>query len=136
MDSLGNVDTIKEEVEEDTFDHDNEVENPYWNIIINDFERINVNVNTSQIEQWSILSNVINYVQYNRNPSDHNKLDAKALELKNHRKIYDRLKEEATQVIELDFVDTPGKLKGEYLDTYDGVNKKYYVPQSLVRIQI
>ena len=38
------------------------------------------------MEQWSILSKVINYVQYNRNPRDYHKLDVKALELKIHRK--------------------------------------------------
>ena len=30
--------------------------------------------------------------------------------------MYDRLKEEDRQVIEIDFGDTPDKLKGEYLD--------------------
>ena len=40
-------------------------------MIVNDFEKINVNVNTSQMEQLSILSNVINCVQYNRNPVDY-----------------------------------------------------------------
>ena len=63
-------------------------------MFINDFDRINANVNTSQMEQWSILNNVINYIQYNRNPRDYYKLDAKALELTNYGKIYDRLKEE------------------------------------------
>ena len=66
------------------------------------------------MEQWSILSNVINYVQYNRNPIDYYKLDVRALELKNHRKIYDWLEEEDRQVIELDFGNTPDKLKEEY----------------------
>ena len=49
-------------------------------MIINDIHRINVNVNTSQMEQWSILGNVINYVQYNLNSSDYHKLDVQALE--------------------------------------------------------
>ena len=71
------------------------------------------------MEQWSILSNIVNYVQYNRNPRDYYSLEVKALEQKNHRNIYDRLKEEDRQVIELDFGDTPDKLKGEYLDKYD-----------------
>ena len=31
-------------------------------MITNDFEKINVNVNTSQMDQWSILSSVISYV--------------------------------------------------------------------------
>ena len=91
---------------------------------INDFDRINVNVNTSQMEQWSILSNVINYVQYNRNPSNYYKLDVKALELKNHRKIYDRLKLEDSHFTQLDFSDTPDTLKGEYLDMYDGARSE------------
>ena len=51
-------------------------------MIINDFNRINVNVNTSQMEQWSILSNVINFIRYKRDPIDYYKLDVKALELK------------------------------------------------------
>ena len=46
------------------------------------------------MEQWSIFSNVVNYVQYERNPRDFCKLDVKALDQKSHRKIYDRLKED------------------------------------------
>ena len=72
------------------------------------------------MEQWSILSNVVNYVQYDRNPREVYDLDIKAIDQKNCRKIYDRLKEEDRQVVEIDFGDTPDKLKGEYLDWYDG----------------
>ena len=52
---------------------------------------------TSQMEQWSILSQVGNYVQYDRNPKDFYDLD-------------DRLKEEDRQVLELDFGNNPDKL--------------------------
>ena len=76
------------------------------------------------MEQWSILNNVINYVQYNRNPRDYYKINVKALEPKHHRKIYDRLKEEDRQVIELDFGDTADTFKGEYLDMYHGVRSE------------
>ena len=48
------------------------------------------------MEQWSIFSNVVNYVQYNRNPRDFYNLDIKALVQKMHRKIYDRIKEDRT----------------------------------------
>ena len=71
----------------------------------NDVDRI-----ISQMEQWSILSNVINYIQYNRNPRDYFKLDIKTLEEKNHGKMYNRLKEDDRQIIELDFGNTPQKL--------------------------
>ena len=43
------------------------------------------------MEQWSILSNVVNYVQYDRNPRDFYNLDIKVIDQKYHRKIYDRL---------------------------------------------
>ena len=48
MDRLVNVETIIQEIEEDILD--NEAENPYWNIIINDFDRMNVNIIASQME--------------------------------------------------------------------------------------
>ena len=60
MDSLVNVETIKQEIEWDRLDNDNGEENPYQSMIINYFDRINVN--TLQMEQWSILNNVISHV--------------------------------------------------------------------------
>ena len=64
------VGIMKQEMEEDRLDKKNgsEEENPYQTMIINYFEKINVNIHTSQMEQCSTLSNIINYVQYNRNP--------------------------------------------------------------------
>ena len=59
------------------------------------------------MEQWLIFSNVVYNVQYNRNPGDFYHLDIKAIDQKNCRKIYDRLKEEDRQVLELDFGNNP-----------------------------
>ena len=57
-DSLVNVQTVKQEIEEDRIanNNDNEEDNLYQSMILNDLHRINVNVNTSQMEQWSMLS--------------------------------------------------------------------------------
>ena len=55
------------------------------------------------MEQWLILSNVINYVKYNGDPRYYFISDIKALEEKNDRKMYDRLQEKDWQVIMLDF---------------------------------
>ena len=88
--------------------------NPYQNMIINDINKININVDTSQMEQWSTLSNVINYVQYRKNPVDYFKLDVKASEPKIHQKIYKKLEEDDRLVIYLDFGDTLEKMKEEY----------------------
>ena len=41
-------------------------ENPYRELIVNNLGRIENTL--SQMEQWSILSTVINYVQYSKNP--------------------------------------------------------------------
>ena len=73
------------------------------------------------MEQWLILSNIVHYVQYDRNPKDFYDLDNKAIDQKNHRKLYDRLNDEGRQVLELDFGNNPDKFKGEYLDMYEGV---------------
>ena len=63
-------------------------------MIITDCEKIHINVNTSHMEQWAILSNVIAYVQYNRNHIDYFKLDILASESKCHQRIYEWLEDD------------------------------------------
>ena len=46
-------------------------------------------------------------------------LDIRAVDKKTHKKIYN--KEEERQILELDFGNTPEKLKGESLDMYEGI---------------
>ena len=126
LEGIANVDTIKQEIEEhklskNKIDDDEEV-NPYHNIIMNNIEW--ENIITPQMEQWSILSNVVNYVQHNRDPKDFYDLEVNTIDQKNNRKIYDRLKEEARQVLELIFGNNLDKLGGEYLDMYEGVKSE------------
>ena len=45
-----------------------ETENPYRELIVNNAGKVETTL--SQMEQWSILSNVINYVQYSKNPKN------------------------------------------------------------------
>ena len=71
--SIADVDKIKQEIEADKLDNNNNLDkeeeiNPYYEIITNKVE--NDNTIILQMEQWSILSNIINYVQYNRHPRD------------------------------------------------------------------
>ena len=85
LEGIVNVDTIKQEIEEDKLGRDNiddDEVNPYHNILINNIDK--ENVNTSQMGQWSILSNVVNYVQYDRNPKNFYKLNIKSIDQKNH----------------------------------------------------
>ena len=61
---------IKEELDADVelerMDDNSGDENPYKELIVNNASKVDSAL--TQIEQWSILSNVINYVQYSKNP--------------------------------------------------------------------
>ena len=78
--SVVKVDTIKQEIEEDKLSRDNidDEVNLYHNIIINNVYK--ENANTSQMEQWSILINVVNDLQHDRKPKDFYELNIKALD--------------------------------------------------------
>ena len=70
--SLINKETIKNEtdldIELDRVDDESRDKNLYKTLIVNN--AIKRDRSTLQMEQWSILSNVINYVQYSKNPID------------------------------------------------------------------
>ena len=51
--------------------------NPYKELIVNNAEKIEPLM--TQMEQWSILSNVLNYVQHSRFNSMNHTLDVKAM---------------------------------------------------------
>ena len=52
----------------DKIDDNSGDENPYRELIVNNACKIENTL--SQMEQWSILCNVINYVQYSKNPKN------------------------------------------------------------------
>ena len=51
--------------------------NPYRELIVNNAERIEPPI--TQMEQWSILSNILNYVQHSKFNSMDDTLDIKAM---------------------------------------------------------
>ena len=85
---------IKQEADKDKIEGnlDKEKINPYYEIIMNKVEK--ENIIASQMEQWSIHSNVVNYIQYSRHPKEYYDLDIKAIDQRSHRKIYDKSKGE------------------------------------------
>ena len=117
--SIINIETIEQEIDHDIdkIDDTKSEVNPYCEIIVNKAERDDIII--SQIKQWSILSNVVNYVQHKRHRKDFYNLDIRAEDQNRHKKIYN--KEEERQILELDVGDTTEKLKGEYLDMYEGI---------------
>ena len=56
------------DVELDRMDNNNGDENPYRDLTVNNTER--VEMSHSSMEQWAILSNVINYAQHSKKPKN------------------------------------------------------------------
>ena len=78
----------------------------------------------SQMLHWSILSNIVNHVQYDEDPKNLHDLSIIALDQKNHTQLYEKLTEDERQTLDIDFGDNPDKLRRQYLDMYEGVKSK------------
>ena len=90
--------------------------NPYKELIVNNVEKIEPLL--TQMEQWSILSNTLNYIQYDRYPKNYHILGISTV---NECGKNPCTKEEERDILELDFGQMPDILRGEYLDVYEGI---------------
>ena len=68
---------IEQEKELSRIDDTNSETNPYQELKVNNAEKVKTLM--TQMEQWSILSNVLNYVQHSRFNSMKHTLDIKAV---------------------------------------------------------
>ena len=122
MDEMINVNTMQQETEQEKqlnrIDDTNDEINPYQEFIVNDAERLDPLM--TQMEQWSILSNVLNYVQHDKYYTSNHTLHVRAIS-KHKDKLHTRREKES---IKLDFGDTPFRLHKEYLDVYDGIQSE------------
>ena len=66
---------IDQDVELDKMDNNSSDKNPYREPIMNNAGKIENTL--SQMEQWSILSNIINYIQYSKNPKNFHVMSVK-----------------------------------------------------------
>ena len=75
-------------IELERMDDNSRDENSYKELIVNNASRVDSTL--TQIEQWSILSNIINYVQYSKNPKNFHSMIIKPVKLnktvKKHQK--------------------------------------------------
>ena len=104
-----NMDTVQQEIEQEKqlneIDDDNGEINPYRELIVNNAERTEPLM--THMEQWSILSNILNYVQHSKFDSMNQSLNVKVV---NRCKV--RLDTER-EYKELDFGPIPQKLQEE-----------------------
>ena len=117
-----NTDTVQQEVKQDKqlnkLDNDSGEENPYRELITNNEEKMEVQ--KTQMEQWPILSNKLNYIQHSRlNSMDHS-LDIRPI---NKHKTWsnDSHSFPVKELREVDFGKNPQNLQEEYLDVYEGI---------------
>ena len=90
--------------------------NPYRELIVNNAEKIETIL--TQMEQWSILSHMLNYIQYDKHPMNYHSLNVGTV---NKGRKIPYMKEQERGVLELDFGHTPDKSKEEYLDVHEGI---------------
>ena len=76
--------------------------------------------NTSQIEQWSILSDNIVYVRL-EDRDIMNGIDIKLLDYREHKRIYRKMSKEGGGKLEIDFGESPEIMKNRYMDIYDDI---------------
>ena len=69
------------------------------------------------MEQWSIFSNMLNYIQYDRHLKNFHNLGISTVNI--YRNCSDA--KEENDVVQIDFGPTPDILKEEYPDVYEGI---------------
>ena len=73
------------------------------------------------MEQWSILSNTLNYIQYDRYPKNYHSLGISAVTKCGRNPCTNK---EERDMLALDFGQTPDILQEEYLNVYKGIQSE------------
>ena len=117
-----NVDAIQQGIEQEEqlnkIDNTSRDTNPYRELIVKNAEKIEPLM--TQMEEWSNLSIVLNYIQHDRHHTINCNFSIKAV---NKYKNSLETKEER-EITEVDFGVTPRILCEEYLDVYEGIQSE------------
>ena len=112
-----NTDMVQQEIEQekqlDRIDDGSGKVNPYRKFVVNNAEK--VEMPKTQMEQWSILSDLLNYVQHSKFNSMNHSLSVKPV-----NRYKTKLNEEK-EFREVDFGTVLQSLQEEYLDVYEGI---------------
>ena len=119
------INTLKQGIEQDQelnrLDDTSGDINPYRELIVNNAEEVETFL--SQMEQWSILSNMVNDIQYDRHPKNFYSLNIRAVNKEKYKR-KSNIECEEGQMLELEFRNTPEKLMGKYLEVYEGIQSE------------
>ena len=117
-----NTDKIQQEMEQEEqlskIDDTSGETNPYHELIVNNAEKVEPLM--TQMNQWSILSNVLNYVQHGKFHSIRHTLGIRAV----NKYKYKLNTEGDREFREPDFDTKSLKLCKEYMDVYEGIQSE------------
>ena len=112
-----NIDMVQQEIEQEKqlsrMDDDSGEVNPYRELVVNNAEKVEMPI--TQMEQRSILSNLLNYVPHSKFNSMNHSLSIKPVNR------YKTKPNEERAFREVDFGTVPQSLQDEYLDEYEGI---------------
>ena len=116
---------IKEEldadIELDRMDDNSRDKNPYKKLIVNNAGKVDRAL--MQMEQWSVLSNVINYMQYSKNPKNFHSLTIRPDKFnKENKNVKGRNINES--LLKVNLVEESDQSREEYLDRHEGVKSE------------
>ena len=124
--SLINKNTVKEEIdpdiELDRMNNKSGDENLHRELKVNNAGKIECML--SKMEQWSILSNIINYIQYSKNPKNFHAMMIKPIN-KDKTNIGRRKRDRDEFALQVGLIDTSDRVTKEYLDSMKELNQKY-----------
>ena len=109
---------IKQERQLNKIDGTSGDTNPYKELIVNNAEKIEPLL--TQMEQWSILSNTLNYIQYDRHPKNYYSLGISAVNTCKKN----LCAKEGKRYIRVKYWSTLDRLREEYLDVYEGIQSE------------
>ena len=74
------------------------------------------------MENWSILSDSVRYVQPDERSKTPHRLDINTLDYCRHKRLYCRLKGEENHMLDVDFGTNLDTMRSNYLDMHEGVH--------------
>ena len=116
------TETLHQEIEQegqlDRIDDTSRETNPYKELIVNNAEKIESLL--THMEQWSIWSTTLNYIQYDKHPKNYHSLGISTV----NKCGKNLCTKEERDILHLDFGPTPDVLREEYLDVYEGIQSE------------
>ena len=112
---------MKQEIEQEKLtdtETDKEHNNPFNKVILNKVYRDEDKM--MQMENWSILSNNVRYVQHDEKTS--HRLNINTLAYCQNKELYYKLKGEKSHMLDVDFSSSPETMRSSYLDMYEVVH--------------